>query len=677
MQSPSPQLKWEVLRAPAGAGKTRTLINKLMTAINSYYKKHQKFPHIAVSTFTRKAVGEIKERLMTTAIKSANSELINYITCSPALQISTLHGLFHSFLQRYGYHIGISPGFQIMDEEQDQKLFKTVLKTELLENKISSSLLNHYSFSEIQDIVKNLLRHKQYNLNSQPARPEDLQSDKEKETFIKVSEDLDILAEKSLKNLIQKKKEQSQLTYNDLEIMTLEVLKKNIKPKLQDFWFLDEYQDTSPIQDEILKYLTAGQPVFMVGDPQQSIYQFRGANYTLFLEKLKTAESVKKYTKNYRSSPGLIDFFNNFFSSSPSFSSLFTKMETEKKPLSKSTGAVQFIPVDSKKKSEEQNQKVFEKIKQMLSQGISLKDTAVLSRKNKTLFQTALYLKKENLPVQLYSSEAFQNKPEVRDGLFILNFLLSPHNDENLVGLLRMPELRIPDNTLIKWTSQKNEESLWSFCLKQEKQNKIIIKLNNFLNHSFRQGLVHTFEEMIKDLGLLDLAHYQDPTGLREAHLWKIIYQLRAYESQGADSLLAFPRSALNRDSQKGHNAVSAIEPEGLQMMTIHAAKGLEFDHVLLIDDFSSLSRGKGGEFFTAGGPARSRWALSARLGSEDKRIKSSFQKQLGQEDKEQTLEEMDRLVYTALTRAKKTITIIYELNGLFTKRFPHFNKKT
>ena len=319
MQSHSPELNsnktLEIVKASAGSGKTTTLIEKFLESVNHYYKQNKTFPKVIISTFTRKATRELKERLMLKAIKSQNKELINYISYSPSLQISTLHGIFHNFLQLYGHHVHLSPGFEIMDESEAYHLFNTTLKEQLLKNQTGIDLLKHYHFYEVRSIILDYLQHVQYSPYCQSLTIHELQKALQKKRqvvknqntkkiqeelnvlrneeslfseFISISNQLETLANKVLQSLTQKKKELARITFNDLELMTMEVLQKQtIRQSLADFWFLDEYQDTSHIQNAILDLLTKNNQVFIVGDPQQSIYYFRGASSSVFLKKEK------------------------------------------------------------------------------------------------------------------------------------------------------------------------------------------------------------------------------------------------------------------------------------------------------------------------------------------------------------------------------------------------------
>ena len=123
---PCPSFK--LIKAGAGAGKTTALIHTLIESVSQYHKEKNIFPRVAVSTFTRKATRELKERMIIKAIELKNKKLIQYVSYSPQLQLSTLHGIFYRFIQTYGYKIGFSPGVTIMSEKESDELFVSLLK---------------------------------------------------------------------------------------------------------------------------------------------------------------------------------------------------------------------------------------------------------------------------------------------------------------------------------------------------------------------------------------------------------------------------------------------------------------------------------------------------------------------------------------------------------------------
>ncbi len=725
MSSHSPQLKLQIIRAGAGTGKTTALVQNLMSRIRNYYQEKNKFPRVAVSTFTRKATRELKERLIWEAIKSKDKELIQYMSHSPLLQMATLHGIFNRLLQIHGHFIGLSPGFKIMEEKESQQLLRGILKKEILEHQRGLPLLEHYSFDEVASLVNKYIAYAGEYPSTQPASSEELKQywlqEKEKvlqekmtdnkrnsllqklddeknlfPLFSSLSSELSKLAEKVWQDCKQEKIERSQITMSDLEILTLELVQKKNSPAIfsqnqWDFWFVDEYQDTSFLQQKILDFLSQDSCVFLVGDPQQSIYYFRGAEASVFSKKAKDLQNMKggkltEQRKNFRSDAELIAFFNNFFPEP------FEKMETPQKTYEKEKEVARIIWIHNSEKKADKNEIEYEeahhRVKYFLSKGVRAENITILSRRNKKLHELAQYLKNKNIPVQLHSAGNFENKREIKDALFLLYFLLNPNNDENLIGLLRTPYCRIPDESLAKWVEKKQALNrytpLWSICLNEGKTQNVIKKLTDFLEQTKWIGITESFQTAIESLGFIDLAYYQDPTGLREANLWKLIYQIKQYERMGSSSLWAFvdrfSRQNLGlsggEDVYESHQVVSALETSSIQMMTVHGAKGLEFDHVILLGLCDGFKKQVGFQYFIEE-KDKKRWSLCVKSDLQQKRIKSQFHQKALEKEQELEMKESDRLLYVALTRAKKTVTLVgagKAENHSWAKRFPFFS---
>ncbi len=714
--------KLEIIKAGAGSGKTTTLINTLIDCVLQYQQKKNRFPRVAVSTFTRKATRELKERMIINALKLQNKQLIQYINYSPHFQVSTLHGIFNHFIQIHGYKIGLTPGVTVMDEKESDELFVSLLKQVIFEKNTGTDLLDHYSFEEIITISKHYVLQVQNHPESTFIDKEELRvnlTDDTKhkflktkaskshtacdnalleqktewellDTFIHLCQELKAIGQQIIPSLDQQKKELGQITLNDMETMTMQILKKekNKLFNLMDFWFLDEYQDTSPLQKDILNQLSQNSQVFIVGDPQQSIYYFRGADVSVFQQKEQEAQKredgkIRHLRTNYRSSSELIAFFNDFFSPK------YENSNPQNKSYKKEKKVAHFIGIHSHpeqiNKEEMEMQETANRIKELLKQNTKPEEIVVLARKNKALQKLAQYLKHQKLPIWLHSSGSFKNRREIIDAVFLLRFLFNPYDEENLIGLLRTPYCRISDQKLADGIQKKKSmTSLWNFLTQTCKAESLIQKLKYHLEQTHKIGITRSFQNALESLGFFDLSYYQDPTGVQEANLWKFIYCLKDYESKSPGNLLAFTDYLLYEDqstelSSASHsqNAVSALENSGVQLMTIHSAKGLEFKHVILIGLCSGFRAVEKLQYFIKE-KETGKWTLSAKWEKEDRRIKSSFHKKIREQKKEMELQEFDRLLYVALTRAKETLTLIGagkpEKNS-WPDRFPFFSR--
>lgn len=737
MPGPSSELKRKIIVAGAGAGKTRSLTETLMEKVQSYYNQKGHFPRVAVSTFTRKATAELKERLMLKALEQKNDTLTEYISTSPRLQIATLHGILNQFLKTQGWRVGLSPGFTLMDTQQSRQFFIEILKDTLFKSQDYSLLLQHYSFEELADLTYKYLYHLQnYFLHTTlpaapapggetggnsgpgdtaPALGEALHSPVTTDQDLKIAfeqarqailqtpgktekeqlKETDKITRQEKSYLIHHKKlpavfrkwgakvlrawtlkkiQQSVLGYNDLEYLSLEILRRfpGESPRW-DFWFLDEYQDTSFIQKEILDHLTRGSFVFIVGDPQQSIYRFRGAESEVFKKTLTEALKpphcqIQKLQTNFRATRELVAFFNDIFKNTE-FEKILPSPKASPAREKHPTAHIILLPPPEKNKTparplaselnqDPQHPEVFFKVKKLLSHGEKASDIAILARTNKTLNKLGLYLKTRHIPVYQHGSGKFLDKREIKDLSFLLKFLLNPHHNENLIGLLRVPYWRMTDQMLVDGMGNRGEQSLWSFFLKTQKQHPVIKKLKQYQEQTPKEGYGVTFQNAVKECGILDLSYIQDPTGLREANLWKMLYQVGQARAELAGLSDSLERDQAFEEDTVFQEGASTEASEAVQLMTIHQAKGLEFDHVILVDMGVRFDPPRGLKFFT-GDRATGKWSLKARRDEDHKRVGPQFHEQTLKQEQERLNQELKRLFYVALTRARQSVTLV------------------
>ena len=524
--------------------------------------------------------------------------------------------------------------------------------------------------------------------------------------FVPLFEEFKAAAEKLFPLFLEKKKSSGLLNMEDLFLFSLVLLRD--KPQIAnffsrewDYWLIDEYQDTSWMQEQIIKRITGFQNVFCVGDPGQSIYLFRSADPKVFQRREEALKGdLKKRDTNYRSSPELVHFYNDFFpeeegfikckpretssigkedaEQSKSSQSLFRESSVEKKEdalkkankkpaIEKEDPSIYFLTYDreNKEKYSSQTLKALQfYIQKLKAKACSYSDIAILSRTNEDLDQIALFLRKQGFPLNLYSSKNFAQKRLIKDALFLLKFLSNPFDNTNLKALLRTPYFRLSDQELANssWEHHQLETAMpfWSFIKNKLSEKPCISSLSLFLEEKKTKGLVKTFEKALMSSGLMEFSYFQDPTGSSEANLWKSLYLL----NRECDSPLELFYS-LQEESQEEFDVAEAPSAEGgeaLKMMTIHKSKGLEFEHVILMDSSMGLSS------FRSQGSAktsliydetRNKMAFAVPMGGREKRkVKSYAHKLYNRQKALENLEEKNRVFYVAFTRAKKSLSL-------------------
>ncbi|MCB0384050.1 MAG: UvrD-helicase domain-containing protein, partial [Bdellovibrionales bacterium] len=424
MSSTSFELNHEIVRAGAGAGKTTTLTKTVMETALNFHRVHGCFPRIVVTTFTRKATQELRERLVAGAVGTDRHDFLDYVSSRSSLHISTIHGVLSLFLRRYGHLLDMDSGFKVLSEADGFRLAKSVFRKQLLEESAASDLVEIWSINELVGMLRSfhetmlqypearavqvsdcpslfralvypillslretvsmareqtdnpkwqeyltglerlfvaiervetgaqwtaietalsaLGRKPNFSSKKSPAafspelkeRLDDdykiLKSWLEKdgvgahfwEESSSLAAQFQTVAEVFHDRFTQHKRQSGQLEMADLELLARDSLRRfpqvgEAFSQEWDYWLIDEFQDTSPLQVELLDLLIDERKAFVVGDPQQSIYLFRGARSEVFQERwhsigAKGGDQREKVV-NYRSEPSLLLFFNDVF----------------------------------------------------------------------------------------------------------------------------------------------------------------------------------------------------------------------------------------------------------------------------------------------------------------------------------------------------------------------------
>jgi ATP-dependent helicase/nuclease subunit A len=449
-----------------------------------------------------------------------------------------------------------------------------------------------------------------------------------------------------------------ELRISDLEVVALALMRAHpdtahLFSTDWDFWMLDEYQDTSPIQVELLHKLQGQAPSFTVGDPQQSIYLFRGARSEVFAAKeaelKQNGGKLDTLDKNYRSRPALVRFFNTLFADKKQFfPAVAAKPETN---LDFADVRLMLRPKDDKSAK-----CVASEVQRLLKTGISANEICVLARTHKSLDIAAKELTTMSVPCLVHSASGFYVRREILDALSLLRFLLNPHDNVNLLELLRSPWFRIDDQKILELLSGKKNFSFWN----EVKSLESFQTLNGFLLQREEHSICEIFRRALVDFGFFDFSNYLDVTGRREANLWKLVNDLEQAVRQPGFSFIDFSRQKVREisiETKEDQDAVSAKDSQRVNLMTVHQSKGLQFEHVILmdIDDAS-------------GGRNYSLWSFD----EEKKRVSFPiYSKVLGRSVRtlgeiycqnvrsQREREEAARLLYVALTRAVQSIVLI------------------
>lgn len=772
-----------IVRAGAGAGKTTELIRRVIDFIVNVQKTQDRDPRVSLTTFTRKATQEIRERLVAKAIEIGDDRLLRYVQQSKSLHISTIHGSLRRYLSQYGSAMGLAPDFTLMDAIEEARLIKRCLRKllrthpevatayqQLAEDWDLTSFIQAYrddvlnrirfpnaqpvgraeilagqeaKLKKIEQLARNLnevlvgrtltkpwlefqgmliatLESQNRSLldwsDFEQTRPT-LSKGKAVEDIISLKDDflkeLDALVDKdnipeyrwspefaerselmirafetvaqNLRALVDhEKRVRGKLSMNDLELMSLELSQKEpgTAEKFSqqwDFWLVDEYQDTSPLQVDILKRIVGKGREFVVGDPQQSIYLFRGARSEVFQDKedlvRKSAGEIKILNKNYRSEPSLMTLLNKFL---PEMSSQLQPMEigyNKEVTWTEKSGLFWTIPYSNKnedgttkpreKYREAVDNGTIERLQELLNLGVSPENICVLGRRNSELEKLAVRAQAAGLPVHLNASSQFAHRREIRDAIAWLKFLVNPHDNINLVELLRSPWFPATDAFLAELghTGKLSYWQRWNSDSKLRSQHvDILTHLQTALVECENSGVSQIWQKSLIDRGMIDWSHRVDPTGRREGNLWKLVTDLRFAERQAGFSYAQFIRDLdvpVADEEQIDAEAPAVIELKKINIMTIHASKGLQFDHVIVPDVGAKPDIKIRQKPFIAS-EIDGTWSLALRGPEKGSLASSAWTMEQLEMYKEREYQETDRLLYVALTRAQKSISLIW-----------------
>ncbi len=754
MSVSSIELKNEVVRAGAGAGKTTKLTDQVLQVAKSFKLQHGRWPRVVVTTFTRKATEELRERLVKKATLANDNELIELVTGSQNLSISTIHGVLSQFLRTYGSAFGIDAGFQILEGAQENKIKRRVLRDLLVKYPECADLLTDFRFSELQRVLDLLLPdltmghdatgvdknqiyqswllafekskikvldligsiERQTTNDKWQKYASEIQnklalgfcefSDLEKPKFVK-----NCGFEKSLKDEFDKALDEikelpneidvklmavkfakvhdlvSQLAgyyeselraaflkmgmvaMSDLENLTAKIVRQ--EPSLArsfakewDYWMVDEFQDTSPLQVDLLEKLRNQKPMFVVGDPQQSIYLFRGARSEVFAEYekavIESGGQLSKLDVNYRSRPELLEFFNDFFSK---FGSQFQPMNPKNFEFDAKSVVARFVEVDP---GAEVYSGVLDTVEKLLNTGVREQDICILARTTRELRAVASQLEQNHIPSFIHAIDGFYERREVVDMLSILRFLVNPHDNHNFLRLLRSPWFVVDDQMLVALTMPR-PASYWVAFFDQHKSHPVCAILENLLSRKELVGPVDAWIEFIVNQELIQKISTLDSTGRKEANLWKLISLIKAEERQPGFQTFAFLQSAFfERDASDGGSegdATSVVEPNRINLMTIHKSKGLKFSHVILLNahtEAKTTYRDKHKQLVVVDEKTK-QFSVVLRSGTEEKLTHTIWAQEVLKGLSDRELNEHERLLYVAFTRASESVTLHWQ----------------
>ena len=583
-----------LILAGAGSGKTRTVTYRIAHMIK---EKNISPLNILALTFTNKAAREMKERA---------EELIGEEN-SYNLVVSTFHSFAVRILKTYSERIGYGRNFTIYDVD-DQKSIITKIKKEMnikddiapgrIANRISKLKEDGVGLDEVS---------RQLDLKI-PANRLFYDIYKKYDEVLKANNAMDF----------------SDLLLNARRLLDDKYVLDIIQNRYQ-YIVVDEYQDTNNIQYEIINLIAAKyRNICVVGDEDQSIYAFRGANIENILnfEKDYPDAYTIKLERNYRSTKRILDTANELIRNNKS--SKGKKLWTDGSEGEK-------IKIFNAKTPYDEAEFIVKEIKAKSKSGVDYKDMTILYRTNAQSRVLEEKLLEGNVPYKIYGGMQFFQRKEIKDILAYLNLLNNRNDNHNFYRIINVPKRSIGEKTLEKIAEIANERNIPMLdALQFVDETNIRGAVKNTLKDFYNmiQGIYlsldelsvkEVFDEVITKTKYFD--SIEDNKEDRVKNIEELLNSIIELEKRNphislADYLDMVSLTASTDEMEENENFV--------KLMTIHSSKGLEFDYVFI-------------------------------AGMEDGLFPScSF------ESSEEDIEEERRLCYVAVTRAKKELYISY-----------------
>ena len=556
--------------AGAGSGKTRVLTYRIAYLISNMGVDPARI--LAIS-FTNKVAKEMNERATKLIQESLNM--------TPFLHISTFHAFCSRFLRIEHDAIGYPQSYTIYDEDDQSKLIRNCAA--------------EFGYKKGDEIVKSATKY----IRSKKSRgiyPESIQMDNE--MFKEEKECLKIYLS------YEKRKEDAYaLDFDDLLCKTIEILENNeiIREKWANRFqhiLVDEFQDTNDIQYRLLKLLTTNRTsVYVVGDPDQTIYTWRGANQKIILDfdrYFPNSETII-LNENYRSTKTILGAANNLIKNNKNRvpKDLFTNSQ-QGDPITTYMAPTSADEADwvARKIAGIANEQKDENGKPVYS------NIAILYRSSYMTRPFEASLKDRGIPYKIFGGLRFYERMEVKDLLAYFNLLLNPLDDVAFERIVNVPKRKIGDTSIerIRLEAHRNGLSEYAYLKKltnEGGESEIPARVLNALRvllsqmEAVKEKLADNLEvysavlkDFVTEIGYYEyLKENEDPDEDRIGNVNALFDDINHFISNNPDSSFAEYLQSVSlltsQDDINGGNYVS--------LMTIHVAKGLEFDNVFII----------------------------------------------------------------------------------------------
>ena len=542
--------------AGAGSGKTRALAHRFAYLV----KRLGVLPgHILCVTFSNKSANEMRARIRG-LVGDIGSGLVN-----------TFHGFCAGVIREDGHCVGYPQNFPVLDNPDIDAILRTIYEERGL-------TMRDCTFSDARDMfeVRKTIKEREYcrEMVELPL-----------ETLRARYRDASTVGEILFRGYVYYEKKCFALDYNDLILLTLQIFRDH--PDVRRKWrerleyvMIDEFQDVDPLQYELMETLVAHhRNLFVVGDPDQTIYSWRGADVKYLLDFDKRFPGVKTIVmnRNYRSTNEVLSVANSLIAKNA--------MRIEKNLVSMRGEGPRVLCRHAKNPADEAEW-IARKMRELHKEGVPYSAMAVIYRAHFVTRELETQLKKAEVPYAIYSGVAFYDRAEIKDALSYLRLVYSRDDlsfaraanvPRRNIGTRRMSFLRARAEEEGKTLYETLKSSLDAEIFRGTKARELVDLVERHQNSSERPS------ELLS--ALLDESGYEamlrtegSQTRLDNVSELKngiVQYEAARGEECSVGEYLAHVALFTNRDADSGKS-------DRVKLMTVHTAKGLEFPHVFL-----------------------------------------------------------------------------------------------
>lgn len=558
--------------AGAGSGKTRVLTYKIAYLLSQGMKPWS----IMALTFTNKAAREMKERIG----KLVGNDLAQH------LYMGTFHSIFSRILRAEAEHIGFNNNFTIYDESDSRSLIKAIVKEMGLDDKKYKPAAVHAKISMAKNNLMSAAAYESdaaiFEQNKRAQMPE---------------------VGKIFVAYVQRCKQANAMDFDDLLTLTYQLFREHedIRHKYAarfDYVLVDEYQDTNHVQMSIVMQLCQEKlRVCAVGDDSQSIYSFRGANIDNILNYQRQFQGTRlfKLEQNYRSTQTIVEAANSLIK--------HNRNQIPKDVFSENAKGekIQYKPAYSDKEEAAIVAKDVKRIRR--EDGCQYSDFAILYRTNAQSRSFEEEFRKQGIPYRIYGGLSFYQRKEIKDIIAYFRLVANPDDEEAIKRIINYPARGIGATTVLKIAdcAHQNQVSFWEVIGAPERYGLAVTKgtmnklesfrllISSFIERAQTTDVYELGDAIIKESGISqDIMSGKDADDLaRQENLEEFLSGMSAFveerrEEGRFDELFLqdyLQDVALLTDADSDGDK---DEPR-VSLMTVHAAKGLEFPTVFVV----------------------------------------------------------------------------------------------